>query len=180
MAYQKQNWANGTSPKISADNLNHMEDGIYYAVPIGGMMDYGGTIAPDGWLICDGSAVSRETYSDLFNVIGTYFGVGDGSTTFNLPPFNGRIGIGLDPNDTDFDTLGKTVGEKNHTLTIEEIPPHKHGDPITNGFGNLSWGYKFEYTNTANLNVEHTQSVGGGQAHNNMQPSVVVNKIIKY
>jgi hypothetical protein len=57
-----------------------------YFNPTGAMMDFGGASAPTGWLICNGSAISRVTYSALFAVIGTNYGVGDGSTTFNLPP----------------------------------------------------------------------------------------------
>ena len=54
-------------------------------LPIGTQVAYGGTVPPTGWLICDGSAVSRTTYAELFKVIGTSYGEGDGSTTFNLP-----------------------------------------------------------------------------------------------
>lgn len=97
--------------------------------PIGSIKMYGGSSAPTGWLICDGSAVSRTTYADLFAIVGTSFGVGDGSTTFNLPDFRGRVAIGLKSTDTDFDTLGETGGAKtvnlqhSHTTDIQ----HSHG-----------------------------------------------------
>lgn len=175
MAYQKTTWVNGVT-KVNADNMNKIENGIYSAVPIGVMMDYGGSSAPNGFLICDGSAVSRETYSDLFSVIGESFGAGDGSTTFNLPPYQGKTGVGVDPNDTDFDTIGKTYGTKTVTLNINQIPPHKHNLYVSGGtnFSGLS------YANGGTYNSNFTQETGGGQAHNNVQPSVVVNKIIKY
>jgi len=70
---------------------------------------------PSGWLKCDGSAVSRSTYSALFNTIGTAFGVGDGSTTFNLPNLQGRVIVGLNGADASFDTMGETGGAKTHT-----------------------------------------------------------------
>ena len=65
-------------------------------VPIGGMMAYAGATAPTGWLLCYGQAISRTTYSALFAVIGTAYGVGDGSSTFNLPDKRGRASIGAD------------------------------------------------------------------------------------
>lgn len=175
MAYQKTTWVNGVT-KVNADNMNKIENGIYSAVPIGVIMDYGGSSAPNGWLICDGSAVSRTTYSDLFSVIGESFGAGDGSTTFNLPQFQGNVSIGLDPNDEDFDTIGNTFGSKTVTLNINQIPPHKHNLYVSGGtnFSGLS------YVNGGTYNSNFTQETGGGQAHNNVQPSVVVNKIIKY
>ncbi|HEY6020546.1 MAG TPA: tail fiber protein [Candidatus Paceibacterota bacterium] len=81
---------------------------------------------PTGWLICDGSAISRTTYSQLFGVIGTTFGVGDGSTTFNIPNIKGRIPIGKDAAQTEFDVMGETGGSKTKTLTTTELPAHTH------------------------------------------------------
>lgn len=91
-------------------------------LPIGIRVGFCGTKVPDGWLECNGAIVSRTTYKELFEVIGTAYGVGDGSTTFGLPNYNGRVGVGLDTDDTDFDTIGKIGGSKNHThkLTIGE------------------------------------------------------------
>jgi microcystin-dependent protein len=63
-------------------------------MPIGGLLDFAGGTPPSGWLTCDGRAISRVTYSDLFGVVGTAFGAGDGSTTFLLPDFRGRSGVG--------------------------------------------------------------------------------------
>ena len=83
--------------------------------------------APSGWFVCDGSAISRTTYSDLFAVIGTIYGVGDGSTTFNVPNLKGRAIVGRDASQTEFDVLGETGGEKTHVLTESEMPSHRHG-----------------------------------------------------
>lgn len=179
MAYQKTIWTNNLT-QLNADNMNKIENGIYSSVPIGSVMEFAGTTAPDGWLICDGSAISRETYSALFNVIGVYWGEGDGSTTFNLPPYQGKVGVGLDPNDTDFDTIGKTYGTKTVTLNINQIPPHKF-DIVTaqTGGGDAPAGYNYSQ-NGGVYNSNFVRQLGGGQPHNNVQPSLAINKIIKY
>jgi microcystin-dependent protein len=65
-------------------------------MPSGAMVDFAGATAPTGWLLCDGAAVSRTTYAGLFTAIGTAYGAGDGSTTFNVPDLRGRIGVGKD------------------------------------------------------------------------------------
>ena len=78
-------------------------------LPIGTQVAYGGTVPPTGWLICDGSAVSRTTYAELFKVIGTSYGAGDGSTTFNLPNKKGRVSAGYDSTNSKFNTIGKKL-----------------------------------------------------------------------
>jgi microcystin-dependent protein len=65
-------------------------------VPIGAILAYAGATAPSGWVLCDGSAISRTDYSTLFTAIGVSFGVGDGSTTFNVPDLRGRVLVGKD------------------------------------------------------------------------------------
>ncbi|HEC26694.1 MAG TPA: tail fiber protein [Gammaproteobacteria bacterium] len=104
-------------------------------VMTGVMLDYGGATAPTGYLLCDGTAVSRTTYSDLFTVIGTLFGVGDGSTTFNVPDRRGRSSAGLDNmggtsadtiTDTAADIVGGVFGAETHTMTTAEIAEHGH------------------------------------------------------
>lgn len=95
-------------------------------LPVGMMTAYGGSVAPAGWLLCQGQAVSRSTYSALFGVLGTTFGAGDGSTTFNLPDLRGRVPVGRDSGQTEFDTLGETGGSKTHTLSLAELPVHSH------------------------------------------------------
>lgn len=93
--------------------------------PAGVIVDYGGAAAPTGWLLCDGSAVSRTTYADLFAAIGTQYGAGDGSTTFNVPDFRGRVSVGLgthaDVNalgDNDGSALASRTPKHNHTLKL--------------------------------------------------------------
>ena len=86
---------------------------------------YAGSVAPSGFLMCDGSAVSRSTYSDLFEAIGTTYGAGDGSTTFGLPDLSGRVVIGV----SSTHALSSTGGEENHTLLSSEMPEHSHEVP---------------------------------------------------
>lgn len=160
--------------------------------PIGAISPYAGSIAPTNWLLCDGSAISRVTYADLFSVIGTTYGAGDGSTTFNLPNLNGRVPVGQDTNDNDFDTLGETGGEKTHALTVDEMPRHSFRIPHVAGYDDTTWeegggGYTHTRTssdkegayNSASNDGWHNMSIGNDQAHNILQPYITLNYIIK-
>lgn len=88
-------------------------------------MPFAGTVAPEGYLFCDGSAVSRTTYATLFDVIGTTFGAGDGSSTFNVPDLSGRVPLGV----SSTHLLGTTGGSETVTLTEQELPAHVHQVP---------------------------------------------------
>lgn len=85
-------------------------------VPTGAVMPYGGTAAPTGWALCDGSAVSRSTFATLFTAIGVAYGAGDGSTTFNLPDLRQRFPMGKAASGTGA-TLGVTGGAVDHAHT---------------------------------------------------------------
>ena len=140
--------------------------------------------APAGWLVCDGRAVSRGTYAALYAAIGTSFGAGDGSTTFNLPDGRGRVlvgagaGTGLTAR-----ALGVKGGEEAHAVTVAEMPVHYHATldgayfVVTTGanFVPASGGTAVGGTNNENV----TGPAGGSGAHNNMQPFVAVNVLIK-
>jgi microcystin-dependent protein len=154
--------------------------GGFSHVPPGTIMMYAGKNIPDGFLNCDGRAVSRSIYSDLYNVIQIQYGPGDGSTTFNLPDLRGRssLGSGQGPNLTNR-ILGTSGGVENHVLTIDEMPSHSHNISVPqgdqnwgNGGGNSFWGNNWGRTITST-------SVGSGKAHNNMHPFLVINFIIK-
>lgn len=110
---------------------DHIADSdIHQPFPVGCGLDYFGASAPSGWLFRDGTAVSRVTYLDLFNVIGTTYGAGDGSTTFNLPDDRGRFALGKAASGTG-NTLGATGGSLDHTHTTPNhthtIATHVHG-----------------------------------------------------
>lgn len=150
------------------------------SVQPGTIHEYAGATAPAGYLMADGSAVSRTTYARLFAVIGTTFGTGDGSTTFNLPNRKGRVGVGRDSGQAEFDTLGETGGANTHTLTTAEIPSHAHA------VSNIGIGVIKEPATGSNVSVYYpsgtssdTGSAGSGGAHNNLQPYIVLNYIIK-
>jgi microcystin-dependent protein len=151
-------------------------------VPAGSMIAFGGSAAPTGWQLCDGSAISRTTFAGLFTAIGTAYGAGDGSTTFNLPDLRGRVAVGEDGAAGRLsanDARGNSSGEEKHTLSIAELPAHHHGLGIGDaGSANFTaGGVTGRYYNPA-LD-DNSDDTGGGTAHNNMPPYQVVNHIIK-
>lgn len=121
-------------------------DGLFIgvSVPPGCVLPYAGSAVPSAdWLICDGSAVNRSTYADLFAIITTLYGAGDGSTTFNLPDLRGRAPFGLGTH-ADVNALGDSDGEivggrspkHRHTLTTDESVTNGDSHPkSTNGGG---------------------------------------------
>ena len=165
----------------SADVTGRVYQATHMLVPPGSVVAYIASSAPGGWLLCDGSAVSRSTYSTLFGVIGTTYGVGDNSTTFNLPDLRGRVPVGSGTGaGLTARSLAATGGAETHTLTVDEIPAHTHS--YVNNTNNQDTDNAFA-TETAADNADlsaTTGSTGGGQAHNNMQPFLVLNYIIKY
>jgi microcystin-dependent protein len=131
----------------------------------------------------------------LFAAIGTTYGSGDGSTTFNLPDLRGRSAFGVDNmggtsanrittsgSGIDGTTLGANGGFETITLTVSQIPSHKHG--IGLGTSNINAGLDrlANVTSTVNYtNIESgvMQNTGGDQPHNNMTPAIILNYIIK-
>ena len=95
---------------------------------------WGVASAPSGYLICDGSAVSRTTYAALFAVYGTTFGAGNGTTTFNIPNFSGKMPIGVNGTYT----LASTGGSATTTLVEANVPSHTHTFSATTGSNNSS------------------------------------------
>lgn len=158
-------------------------------VPTGTVLDFAGVTPPIGYLLCDGTAVNRTTYQDLFETIGTTWGEGDGSTTFNLPDLRGRTTIGSGQgNGLSNRTLGqRTIGAESVLLTANQsgLRSHVHVVPRDNrtpgsidstGAGSESGGSgssQFNFNTLANNPADAIES------HTNMQPSAVTNKIIK-
>ena len=168
-----------------------------YAGLTGTILPTVATSAPSGWLLCDGSAVSRTTYANLFALVGTTFGAGNGTTTFNLPDLRGRsiIGVGQGSGLTNR-TRGQTGGAETHQLATGELPAHQHfsfnTDATSSGAPNVTAsGYPTKY-NSASSNSSYdmnatatvatvglTSSTGGSGAHNNMQPFMALSYIIR-
>ena len=145
--------------------------------PVGAMTAYAGAAAPTGWLLCDGRAVSRTDYAGLFTAISTAYGVGDGTSTFNLPNLQGRVPVGLST-EVEFNALGKAGGEKTHTLTVAEMPSHSHGVSSWDEPGGDHDGLPVARAN-AWIAEYQSGSTGGNQPHNILQPYVVVQWIVK-
>lgn len=145
------------------------------------------TVADNGWLLENGAAVSRTTYARLFEHIGTTHGVGDGSTTFNLPDSRGRVAAAMDNMGgsdagllSSANVLGTKVGAETHTLTIPEMPAHNHGDiPNYPTLQIADTGGGEFVPNVTGSSDTNTAMTGGGGAHNNMQPSIIVNRMIR-
>ena len=141
-------------------------------LPVGTISYFPDASIPAGWLSANGQAVSRATYAALFAKIGTTYGAGNGTTTFNLPDGRGRtlIGSGQGTGLTNR-ALGATGGAEAHQLTIPEMPAHTHtfGTSGSGGGGISSGGQSAP---------QNTSSVGSGNAHNNMQPFMSANMCI--
>jgi microcystin-dependent protein len=151
--------------------------------PVGGVIAYYGNTAPDGWLLCDGTAIPGQ-YTELIALVGA-----------NTPNFKGRVLVGRDAAQTEFDVLGETGGAKTHTLTAAEMPSHTHvqnahthegfsgASPITqSGNGLVAGSGNPTVVSAGQIATGATavnQTTGGGGAHNNLQPYAVVNWIIK-
>ncbi len=167
----------GNTPASSPSNWAACIDLVAGGTPTGtGAPWFGGNAAPpSGWLVCDGSAINRTTYAALFAVIGTTWGAGNGSTTFNLPDTRGNTLVGYKAADGSFGTLGANPGEKTHTLTTAEMPSHTHDMNATISNPGDTGAAVFYRTGSG----ISTSATGGDGAHNNIQPSLVATYIIK-
>ena len=114
---------------IDAVNIRQQapDTSFYMLLPTGTVLPYAGSTTPGGYLICDGSAISRTTYATLFSVIATTYGAGNGSTTFNLPNLVNRMIYGAD------ESVGITSGNSTATLTNDNLPSHSHSITIDSG-----------------------------------------------
>ena len=190
-----------------AVDTDHIKDGSVTAakldsaavsvlMPTGSILPYAGSSAPTGYLLCDGSPQDRQVNSvntALFTELGTTYGVGDGSTTFNIPDLRGRVIAGQDDmggpsanrltglsGGINGDNLGATGGSQSHLLTAAQsgLPEHTHGGGSSSSNTNGAAG------DPAFTYVTQTQGVTGGaqdasSAHNNVQPTIILNYIIK-
>lgn len=181
---------------VSAAEIGYV-DGVTSAIqtqintntPTGAIMMWYTNTAPTGWLICNGQSTSG--YDALASVVGS-----------NVPNLQGRVPVGRDSTQTEFDTIGENGGAKSHTLTVDQIPTHQHEVPFPSnvgGDGTSNYSEVFGsgrtaaqvgqgveiYNSDPNATAEGNEvlplvsSTGGGQPHNNLQPYVVLNYIIK-
>jgi microcystin-dependent protein len=160
----------GTKVNQDLDVVDHF---MHMAMPIGAILDFAGPQAPDGWLICDGRLISRTTYSALFAVIGTYWGAGDGSTTFALPATTGRASVGPGSM-TDESGVAYTFGftslqgfvyktlvqgnVPNYTIYTDTVGAHSH-NAWSGGAGSHA------HTTDAQGWHDHYAEPGGNHAH---------------
>ncbi|UPJ51866.1 tail fiber protein [Bradyrhizobium sp. 200] len=187
-----------------------------YSIPLGAGMDYWGATAPSSiFALAQGQAISRTTYATLFSLIGTTYGVGNGSTTFNIPDKVGRVSAMLDVGSARISAtyfggnpanLGAVGGLESHTLTTPQIPAHSHPNSLTDpghshsetqhsaavSTSNFQDTARFSAgpnggsiqtalstsSNTTGISINNANA-GGGGAHNNVQPTIICNYIIR-
>lgn len=161
----------GLNPRGSAASvaarLSALDTAVTAAGPSGVVAAFAGSAAPSGWLLCYGQAVSRTTYAALFAAIGTTYGAGDGSTTFNLPDLRGRSAFGLDNmggtdagRQTAANTLGGTGGAE--TMTSTMMPAHTHTIDHAHGHSIAVSGTGTVYT--GNITADHYHGAGHDHA----------------
>lgn len=153
------------------------------SVQTGMIVDFAGSSAPTGWLICNGAAVSKTTYAALFAITGHAYGADPGGGNFILPDCRGKATVGYLAADADFGALGNVAaGEKTHLLSATEsgLPAHEHAvQYLASAAGAGIPNYPLAGGGT-NFPTSGGAAQNAASAHNNIQPSIVFNKIIKY
>jgi alpha-tubulin suppressor-like RCC1 family protein/microcystin-dependent protein len=174
-------------------------------MPVGSIIGIAGDSPPSGWKLCNGDAIGRTSFSNLFSVIGTTYGTGDGLNTFNIPDLRGRFPVGENPlggggaAPVSYNRLaqgtvrsGTAGGEFEHTLTVSELPSHRHGGAhdqryqlATNNRRGMNYTTGGYYTSYAGGRPDPTDPnmltiPGTTDPHPNTPPYQVINYIIKY
>lgn len=164
-------------------------------VPVGAVISFAGQGVASNWLFANGQNVVRAQWPDLFARLGTTFGAGDGSTTFGVPDLRGRVVAGLDDMGggpanrlaaiLPSTTLGAAGGNQVHALTQAQLAPHGHNYNITRlveqrprHADNITPGEWAVSSLDAPPNITDTSITGNGQPHLNVQPTLLLNKLI--
>lgn len=171
------------------DSGRTLQDLLLEMLPVSTVLPYAGTLTiPDGFLRCEGQAVSRNTYSALFQQIGTTYGTGNGTTTFNLPNLVSRFPLGSGGDRA----VGSTGGEEKVVLTRKQLPTVTGSvSPVARTDRGLPEvdGTTFKQGKQINTGLAGGSIAGTGfefdlggedEPHENMPPFVVINYIIKY
>jgi microcystin-dependent protein len=188
-----------TATGAIASSGGRVSDKTGVVMPTGAVIDFAGSAAPTGWLLCYGQAVSRTTYADLFTSISTTYGTGDGSTTFNLPDIRGRSVAGKDDmggtsanrltglsGGVDGDVLGGSGGAETASNTLSDNGQAQISTTaggiilrrITAAFTANRSGSSTDAASSASASTAAALQ-GATDAGNNVQPTLILNKIIK-
>jgi len=178
------------------DVNGRIQDKTGFVSPVGSVIAFAGSTAPDGWLLCDGSNYSSANFPDLHAVIGTSFGSTGGN--FHVPDLRTRVPVGLSSSNTQFQEIGDVGGAAEHTLSVGEMPSHQHdvarrdiddrgmgwASVQANGQNGMVSSYSYGSDNNtyhpSDSDAYHAKPTGADSSHNNMPPFVVMNYIIKY
>jgi len=189
--------SDGVAWKFWSANKAYASSHDVGSTPVGTSIEGYWTTAPEGYLLEDGSAVSRSEYSELFGVIGTTFGSGNGSTTFNVPNSQGRVQVAVNSSDSEYNTLGETGGAKTHTHPLSAAAWARIGFNETNAYfgydgtsaiqyGAGSWVASTRFYNSESGRDTNTTYIEGAEldgftnSSSSLQPYIAVNRAIKY
>jgi microcystin-dependent protein/acetyltransferase-like isoleucine patch superfamily enzyme len=155
------------------------------SMPTGAIITWTVTAAPSGYHSCNGAAISRSTYSALFAIVSSLYGDGDGSSTFNVPDLRGRFMAGYNESTSRFTSvttgmvvgtaIGNTGGVQAVTLTTAQMPSHTHSVPVEGSGSNDG----IDIINAGNDGSVTTGATGGGGAHSNIPPVIMLHYMIK-
>jgi microcystin-dependent protein len=187
----KGNISIGGDVSIEGKITGRIFDKTGFVMPVGTVLPYAGNgeQPPSGWLYCNGDSFKRSEYQDLYNVIDTIFGKGDSiEGTFNIPDMQRMVPVGAGGAGTN--TLGNKVGniggEEQHTLSTDEMPSHNHtpisGSSCSSPAPTVGKGTPLNYvcSYTSIKDAKTMENTGNNQPHNNLQPSLILNYIIKF